>query len=114
MAMSNSCETETLKFNNVVGVLLNEEARRKSSGWLRHRDALSVDRRWRSRNRDKKKNGRSKSKSGRGTSKSRGAGCWRCGEIGHIPKECKQKMDGEGKGKEKDSTYITELSLIHI
>ena len=27
--------------------------------------------------------------------------------MGHIQKDCKQK-DGEGKGKEKDSAYITE------
>ena len=32
---------------------------------------------------------------------------WRYGEIRHIQKDCKQK-NREGKGKEKDSTYITE------
>ena len=32
MTVSNSCGTGTLKFNDVVSVLLNEEARRKSSG----------------------------------------------------------------------------------
>jgi len=44
---------------------------------------------------------------GRGTSKSRGTGCWRCGEMGHIQKDCKLKKDGEDKDKEKDFVYIT-------
>ena len=108
MAVSNSCGIVTLKFDDVLGVLISEEALRKSSGSVKTSvSVLSVDRRGRSRNRDKKKNRRSKSKSGKSTSKSRSAGCWRCGEMGHIQKDCKQK-DGEGKGKEKDSTYITE------
>ena len=68
---------------------------------------MSVDRRRIPGNKDKKDE-RSKSKSERGTSKSRGAGCWRYGEIGHIQKDCKQTKDGEGKGKEKDFAYITE------
>jgi len=55
-----------------------------------------------------KKNERSKSKSRRGTSKSMGAGCWRCGEMEHIQKGCKQMKDEEGKDIEKDSVYITE------
>ena len=56
MAVNNSCGTGMLKFNNVVGVLLSEEARRKSSGSAETSgSALSVDRRGRSKNRDKKK-----------------------------------------------------------
>ena len=46
MAVSNSCGTGMLKFNNVVGVLLSEEARRKSSGSAKTSgSALNVDRR---------------------------------------------------------------------
>ena len=44
---------------------------------------------------------------GRGTSKSRGTGCWRCGEMGHIQKDCKLKKDEEDKDKVKDFVYIT-------
>ena len=39
-------------------------------------------------------------------SQGRGAGCLQCGEMWHIQKDCKQ--DREGKGKEKDFSYITE------
>ena len=56
MAVSNSCGTGTLKFDDVVGVLLGEEACRKPSGSAETSGSvLSVDRRGRSRNRDKKK-----------------------------------------------------------
>jgi len=73
MVVSNSCGTGNLKFDGVVGVLLSEEARRKSSGLAETSgSALSVDRRGTSGNRDKKKNGKPKSKSGKGTFKSRG------------------------------------------
>jgi len=83
-----------LKFNDVVGVLLSEEVRRKSSESAETSgSALSVDRRERYGNRDKKKNRRSKSKYERGTSMSMGAGCGRCGEMGHIQKDYKQKME---------------------
>ena len=40
MAVSNSCETETLKFDNVVSIFLSEEARRKYQGRLRHQEVL--------------------------------------------------------------------------
>ena len=107
--MSNSCETGTLKFDDVVGVLLSEEACKKSSRLDETSGStLSVDRKGRSGNKDKKKNERSKFKSEKATSKSRGAGCWRCGEMGHIQKDCKKMKDGEGKDKEKDSAYIME------
>jgi len=57
-----------------MGVLLSKEAHRKSSGSVETSgNALSVDKRGRSGNRDKKRI--VGPKSGRGTSKSRGAGC---------------------------------------
>ena len=108
MAVSNFCGIKTSKFDDVVGVLLSEEARRNSSVLVDTSEgALSINQRGRSRNRVKKKNGRLKSKSGKGTSKSKGVGYWRYGETGHIQNDYKQK-DGEDKGKDKDSAYITE------
>jgi len=89
MAVSNFCETRTLKFDDVVGVLLSEEARIKSSGSAEtSKSVLSIDRRGRSMNRDKKTNG--KSKSGRGNS-GQGCGCWWCSEKRHIQRDYKQK-----------------------
>jgi len=75
MVVRKSYGTGILKFDDAMGVLLSEEALRKSSGSAEISDsALSVDRRGRPMNRDKKKNDKSKSKSGRGNFKSRGAG----------------------------------------
>jgi len=54
MAVSNSCETRTLKFDDAVGVL-SEEAHKKSSGLAETSgSALSVDRRGRPMNREEK------------------------------------------------------------
>ena len=54
--VSNFYETRTLKFDDVVGVLLSEEARRKSSRSAEtSRSAPSVNRRGWSGNRDKKR-----------------------------------------------------------
>ena len=64
MAVSNSCRTGTLKFDDTMGVLLSEEVHKKSSGSAEtSKNALSVDRRGRPMNRDKKKNDISRSKS---------------------------------------------------
>ena len=51
-----------MKFDNAVGVLLSEEARRKSSGAAETSGSfLSFERRGRSMNREKKKNNKFKS-----------------------------------------------------
>ena len=56
MEMSNFCGKKTLKFDNVVDVLLSEEARRKSLGSAKTSgSALSVDQRGTLMNREKKK-----------------------------------------------------------
>jgi len=78
MVVSNSCGMRTLKFDDAVGVLLSKEAHSKS--WASASaetlgSALSVDRRGRPMNREKKKNDKSKSKSGRDNSKSWGVRC---------------------------------------
>jgi len=70
--------------------------------------SLSVDRRGRLTNREKKKNGKSKFKSGKENSKSRGVGCRWCGEKRHIQRDFKQKNNGEAKSKERDFVYVTE------
>ena len=76
MVVSNSCGTETLKFNDAVVKLLSEEVRQKSSGSTETSGSTQcVDRRGRLVNRDKKKNSNSRSKSGKGIFKSRSVGC---------------------------------------
>jgi len=116
MAVSNSCGTGILKFDDVMGgILLSEEARRKSSGSAETLgSALSVDQSGRSGNKEKKKNGRLKFKLEKHTFKPRDARCWRCGEMEYIQKDYKQMKDGEGKGKKKDSAYITESDVSDV
>jgi len=101
MVVSNSCGTKTLKFNDAVGVLLSEEAHRKSSGSTETSGSTpSVDQRGRLVNRDKKKNGKSRSKSEKGIFKFRSFRCWRCGENA-VRRDWKQKKDGEEKSKKE-------------
>ena len=58
VTVSNFCGTRTLKFDDVVGVLLSEEKHRKSSGSAKtSRSVLSVNQRERFENRDKKRIG---------------------------------------------------------
>ena len=72
IVVSNFCGIETLKFDDVVGILLSEEARRKSSRSTETSgSAMSVDQRRKTTNREKKKNGKSKSKSRKENSKLR-------------------------------------------
>ena len=79
MAVSNLCGTRTLKFDDVVGVLLSKEAHRKSSRLAKTSgSALSVDRRGSFGNGDKKKNGRSKFKS---VKVHPGRGVWDVGSV---------------------------------
>ena len=102
-----------LEFDDAVGVLFSKEAHRKLSGSAETLGSLlSINRRGRPMNRDKKKNGKSKSKLGRCISKSRGAGCWWCSEKGRIQRDYKQKKDGEGKSKENDSASQRVMDLL--
>ena len=92
MAVSNYVfGSDTLKFDDVIGVILSEEMRRKTLGGSTSRSAFNIQSRGRtnergnnSRNHEKSK-GKSKGK----RSQSRGPkNCWYCGKIGHKKKEC--------------------------
>ena len=77
MAISNSIfGSSTLKFDDVVGAILSEEMRRKSSGETSG-NALSAESRGRRMERGKSSGYRSKSRKGRSKSKS-GIVCWKC------------------------------------
>ena len=64
MVVSNSYGTRTLKFDDLMGVLSEETHMKSLRSAKTSEGALSVDRRGRSGNKDKKKNGRSKFKLG--------------------------------------------------
>lgn len=91
MAVSNSVSgSNTLKFDDVVGVILSEEMRRKSEDETPTGNAFIVDDRddrGRSRERGRNTNDHDRSQA-RSKSRSRETGCWFCGKPGHIKKNC--------------------------
>ena len=88
MAVSNSVfGSNTLKFNDVVGVILSEEIRRKiSSGTSTSGSVLNAESRGRTKERGNNSGNRGKS---RGKSKDKRSqsrdkrDCWYCGKPGH-------------------------------
>eukprot|EP00253_Pinus_taeda_P028080 PITA_28080 len=97
MAISNYVSgSSTLKFDDVVGVILSEEMQRKSSGETSG-NALSAESRGRKMEGGKSSGYHSKSRKGRSKPKS-GIVCWKCGKKGHLKKDCRSR-----KGKEGDA-----------
>ena len=83
MAISNSVSGySNLKFDDVVGVILSEEMRSKSSGETSG-NALSAETRGRKMERGKSSEYRSKSRKGKSNSTS-GIVCWKCKNKGHV------------------------------
>eukprot|EP00253_Pinus_taeda_P030769 PITA_30769 len=86
----------TLNFDDVVGAILSEEMRWKSSGETSG-NSLSAESRGRKMERGKSPGYRSKSRKGRSKSRS-GIVCWKCRKKGHLEKDCRSR-----KGKEGDA-----------
>ena len=87
MAISNSVpSSNTLKFDDVVGVILSEEMRRKrtceTSG-----NALTMESRGRQNERGRRPRNHNKSKKGRSKSRFEKIECWNCGKKGHLKKD---------------------------
>ena len=92
MAVSNFVpRSGTLKYNDVISVILSEETRRKSSGGSTSRSALNAQSRGRTTERGSnfRNRGKSRGNSKGRRSQSRGLNdCWYCGKIGHKKKDC--------------------------
>ena len=102
MAISNSVSgSSTLKFDDVVGAILSEEMRRKSSGETSG-NALSAESRGRKMERGKSSGYRSKSRKGRSKSRS-GIVCWKCGKKGHLKKDCRSRKGKEGDAQQENN-----------
>jgi hypothetical protein len=98
MALSNSVfGSNTLKFDDVVVVILSEEMRRKStcdtSG-----NVLKMENKGRQKDRGKGSGKRMNSRKGSSKSKLGKIECWNCGKKGHLKKDCrspKKQRDGQ-------------------
>jgi hypothetical protein len=98
MAVSNSVSgSNTLKFDDVVGVILSEEMRWKSTGETSG-NALNMENRGRQKDRGKGSVNRGNSRKGRSKSRLGKIECWNCGKKGHLKKDCrspKKQRDGQ-------------------
>ena len=96
MVVSNSVpSSNTLKFDDVVGVILSEEMRRKSTGETSG-NALTMESRGRQNERGRSLVNHDKSKKGRSKSRFGKIECWKCGNKGHLKKDCRApKKKGE-------------------
>ena len=102
MAISNSVSgSSTLKFDDVVGAILSEEMRRKSSSETSG-NALTAESRRRKMERGKSSGYRSKSRKGRSKSRS-GIVCWKCGKKGHLKKDCRSRKGKEGDTQQENN-----------
>jgi hypothetical protein len=98
MAVSNSVSgSNTLKFDDVVGVILSEEMRRKSTGETSG-NALNMESRGRQKDRGKGSGNHGNYRKGRSKSRLGKIECWNCGKKGHLKKDCrapKKQRDGQ-------------------
>jgi len=100
MAMINSISgSNNLKFDDVIGVILSREMRRKSIGQI-SANALIVENMGRQKERGKSPRNHGKYK--KGISKSRGRlECWNCGKKGHLKKDCWSYKEKQGDGRQE-------------
>ena len=102
--------TDTLEFDNMVGVLLSEELRKKSSLETFSPEDLVV--RGQSREKGKKSRCTSMSKSKGRKSKLK---CWYCNKTGHLKKVCwkRQESKKDDSKSEENSLNSSDSSMIN-
>jgi hypothetical protein len=89
--------SNTLKFDDVVGVILSEKMQWKSTGETSG-NALNMDNRGRQKDRGKGPVNHENSRKGRSKSRLGKIECWNCGKKGHLKKDCrtpKKQRDGQ-------------------
>ncbi|KAK8931243.1 hypothetical protein KSP39_PZI016330 [Platanthera zijinensis] len=99
-AVSNSSENSKLKFDDTVGLVLNEEVCKRANSGTSN-SALNVESRGRHFDRN---SGRGCSKSARGKSKPHKGKfeCWNCGKKGHLKAFCTAPKKNPGGKVEKN------------
>ena len=107
MAISNSIfGSNTLKYDDVIGVILSEETRRKTSGGSILGSALNVQSRGRmtERGNNSGNNGKSRGKSKGKSSQSKGPiFCWYYGKTGHKKKHSWTQKKNKGDKLEENN-----------
>ena len=108
MAVSDSVpSSNTLNFDDVVGVILNEKMQRKRTGETSG-NALTMESRGRQNKRGRSPGNRDKSKKGRSKSRFRKIECWNCGKKGHLKKDYRApKKKGD---KQQETTKETNVA----
>ena len=98
MAVSNSdFGSNTLKFDDAVGVIFSEEMRWKSTGETSG-NALNMENMGRQKGRGKGPRNRGNSRKGRSKYKLGKIECWNSRKKGHLKKDCrapKKQRDGQ-------------------
>jgi hypothetical protein len=89
MVVSNFVSSSnTLKFDDVVGVIISKEMRWKSTGETSS-NASNMENRGRQKDRIKGSGNHENYNKGRSKSKLGKIECWDCGKKGHLNKDCK-------------------------
>jgi hypothetical protein len=98
MDVSNSVSgSKTLKFDDVVGVILCEEMRWKNTGETSG-NVLNMENMGTQKDRGKGSGNHENSRKGRSKSRLGNIECWNCGKKGHLKKDCrapKKQRDGQ-------------------
>jgi len=89
--------TGTIEFDEVVGAMISEETRRKSSLESSTSEAMMARGRTTDRGQKSRDTSRSKSRGKKGKMK-----CWYCNKSGHLKKDCWKRKEECGKDSEKD------------
>ena len=108
-AISSSRGSDKLKFDEIQDVVLSESIRKREIGDSSG-NALSVDRRGRSKSKSSNKHGRSKSRNREKFPNKPNVKCWSCGEKGHFRTDCTKlkKKQNHKSGDDDDSINSTE------
>jgi hypothetical protein len=102
MVVSNSVSgSNTLKFDDVVGVILSEEMRWKSTGETSG-NALNMENRGRQKDRGKGPGNRGNSRKGISKSRIGKIECWNCGKKGHLKKYYRAPKKQRDRQQEKN------------
>jgi hypothetical protein len=108
MVVNNSVSgSNTLKFDGVVGVILSEEMRQKSTGETSG-NALKMENRGRQKDSGKGSGNRGNSRKGRSKSRLGKIECWNCGKKGHLKKDyIAPKKQRDGQEEKNQEAYVT-------